>query len=335
MDFAVAEPIRRVLQRALDTSDLGYPIHPGPTDLPEVFAARARERFGWQVAPRRVEILTDVVQGMYVGIDRLSAPGDGVVVQTPIYAPFLRAVEETGRRLCESPLVPGPAGYELDPGGLRRAAAGARLLLLCHPHNPTGRAFRRAELEAVAEVALANDLSVLSDEIHADLVLSGEPFVPFASLAPEVAARTITLSSASRPSTSGLRTAVAVFGATISAAASSSSRAICAAASTRSASTPRAPRGATAGPGSTRRSTTCAGTAISSGASCAAGSPASCTTRRRPPTSPGSTAAPSSSARRPGASSSTAPASRSPTGPPSGRRARASCASTSRPPGPS
>jgi len=213
MDFAVAAPIRRVLQRAVETSDLGYPIHPAPTDLPDLFAARARERYGWEVEPRRVEVVTDVVQGMIVGVDRLSAPGDGVIVQTPVYPPFMRIVEETGRRFLENPLVPGPQGFEIDLDGLRRAASEARVLLLCHPQNPTGRAFRRAELEAVAEVALSHGLFVVSDEIHADLVLSGERFVPFASLAPEVAARTLTLASASKAfNVAGLRTAVAVFG---------------------------------------------------------------------------------------------------------------------------
>lgn len=213
MDFAVAEPIRRVLQRAVDHSDLGYPVHPLPTDLPDVFAARMQERFGWSVSARRVEILTDVMQGVYIGLLQLSAPGDGVVVQTPIYPPFLRAAEETQRRLAESPLVVGPAGYELDLDGLRRAASGARILLLCHPHNPTGRVFRRAELEALGELVLRHDLFVVSDEIHGDLQLSGEPYLPFASLAPELAERTLTLTSASKAfNIAGLRTAVAVFG---------------------------------------------------------------------------------------------------------------------------
>jgi cystathionine beta-lyase len=213
MDLPVAEPIRRVLQRAVDTSDLGYPIHPLPTDLPELFAARMRERFGWEVEPRRVEVLTDVVQGMNVALLQLTAPGDGAIVQTPIYAPFLRSVEETGRRLAENPLALGPRGYEVDLDGLRRAAAGARILLLCHPHNPSGRLFTRAELEAMAAIALEHDLAVVSDEIHADLVLSGERFVPFASLGPEVAARTLTLTSASKAfHIAGLRCAVGVFG---------------------------------------------------------------------------------------------------------------------------
>jgi cystathionine beta-lyase len=213
MDFPVAEPIRRVLQRAVDTSDLGYPIHPLPTDLTAIFAERARERFAWNVDPRRVEVLTDVMQGVYVGLQQLSGPGDGVIVQTPIYAPFLRAVEETGRRLAENPLALGPGGHELDLDGLRRAAADAKVLLLCHPHNPSGRSFRRAELEAIAEVVLAHGLYVVSDEIHGDLVLSGERFVPFASLSREVAERTVTLTSASKAfNIAGLRCAVAVFG---------------------------------------------------------------------------------------------------------------------------
>jgi cysteine-S-conjugate beta-lyase len=213
-DYAVADPIRRVLQRALDLSDLGYPLHPAPTPLPEVFAARAARGYGWQVAPSRVELLTDVVQGIYVALARLSEPGEGAIVQTPIYPPFLGAVRSVDRTLLENPLVLGAEGFEVDLDGLRRhAARGARILLLCHPHNPTGRVFRRAELEALAEAALAHDLWIVSDEIHADLVYPGARHVPIAALAPEVEARTVTLTSASKAfNVAGLRCALAVFG---------------------------------------------------------------------------------------------------------------------------
>jgi cystathionine beta-lyase len=213
MDFAVAEPIRRALQRHVDTSDLGYPVHPDPTDLPEIFAARAAERYGWAVDPARVEVLTDVMQGVYVGISQLSDAGAGVVIQTPVYNPFFGAVRNNGRKLVAAPLVQGAARFEIDQDVLRRAAAEAQVLLLSHPHNPTGRCYARAELEAIAEIALAHDLFVISDEIHADLVLSGARFVPFASLSPEVAARTLTLNSASKAfHIAGLRCAVGVFG---------------------------------------------------------------------------------------------------------------------------
>jgi cystathionine beta-lyase len=211
MDYPLAEPVRRVLQRAVDRWDVGYPIAPERTGLREAFAERMAARFGWQVAPDDVAILSDVVQGIYWALPAYSAPGEGAVVQTPIYPPFLQAVAECGRRLEENRLLPGPEGYEIDFDGLRRADA--RVLLLCHPHNPTGRVFRDRELEAIAEIALARDWVVVSDEIHADLVYGGRRFRPFASLSPEVAARTVTLTSATKAfNIAGLRCAVAHFG---------------------------------------------------------------------------------------------------------------------------
>jgi cystathionine beta-lyase len=214
MDYPVAEPIRRRLQRALDVGDTGYPLHPKPTRLPELFAARAEERWGWKVEPRRVELITEVVQGMYVAITQLSEPGDGVIVQTPIYPPFLSAVERLGRTLRENPLRETERGFAVDVEGLReQAAAGARILLLCNPHNPTGRVLRREELDSILRVAVEHDLVVVSDEIHADLVYRGDVHVPFASLSAEAEARTITLTAGSKAfNIAGLRCGVAVFG---------------------------------------------------------------------------------------------------------------------------
>src|SRR5690606_28758846 len=126
--------------------DYGYPLTIREERIPEVFAARMAERFGWTVDPERVEVLADVVQGIHVAIDRFTAPGEGVVVQTPVYPPFLGALPESGRRLVENPLVWTGARYEMDLDGLRTALGrdGAHLLLLCHPQNPTGRVFTRA-----------------------------------------------------------------------------------------------------------------------------------------------------------------------------------------------
>ena len=213
MDYPVAEPILRVLQAALDRPDLGYPIHPRPTDVPALLAERVARRFDWRIEPRRVELITDVVQGIYVALQQLTDAGDGVVIQTPIYPPFLGAVREMKRRVIESPLRPGERGYRVDLAGLAAAAAGARMILLCNPHNPSGRAFSRTELEGIAAVAEEHDLVVVSDEIHAELVFSGARHVPFASLSPAAEARTITLTSASKAfNIAGLRCAVAVFG---------------------------------------------------------------------------------------------------------------------------
>jgi cystathionine beta-lyase len=214
MDFPVAEPIRRVLRFAVERSDLGYPIHPAPTDIGEIAAARMRQRFGWAIDPGRVEVLCDVVQGLVVSLLQFAEPGEGAVVQTPIYPPFLSNVRACGRRLIENPLRRDAAGYRVDLEGLGAAVdSGTRLILLCNPHNPTGRVFRQDELEGIAEIALRHDLVVVSDEIHADLVYPGARHVPFASLAPEVAARTLTLTAASKAfNIAGLRCGLAIFG---------------------------------------------------------------------------------------------------------------------------
>jgi len=213
MDYPVAEPIRRRLQRALDVGDTGYPMHPRPTRLPALFAERAARRYGWQVEPQRVELLSEVVQGMYVAVTQFSEPGDGVIVQTPIYPPFLGVVKTLGRTLRENPLQEGEAGYAVDLEGLREQAAKARILLLCSPHNPSGRVLRRDELEAIGKIAVEHDLVIVSDEIHADLVYRGHRHVPIASLSPEIEARTITLTAGSKAfNIAGLRTGLAIFG---------------------------------------------------------------------------------------------------------------------------
>ncbi len=214
MDFPVPDPVRRALLAAVERSDVGYALEPWKTGLCEAFVERMQERFDWTVDPGRIEILTDVVQGIYVGLEAFTQPEEGVVIQTPVYPPFLQAIHETGRRMITNPLVQGSERYEIDLDGLRNAVdASTRVLLLCNPHNPSGRVFSRGELESIAEVVVENDLVVISDEIHQDLLFEGARHVPFAVLGPEVEARTITLTSASKTfSIAGLRCAIAAFG---------------------------------------------------------------------------------------------------------------------------
>jgi cystathionine beta-lyase len=214
MDFPVAEPIRRVLRRCADRSYFSYPVNPRPQDLPTLFAAHASERYGWDVEPRRVDVISDVVQGIYVALQQFSERGEGVAFQTPIYPPFFSAARDTKRRAVECPLVAGSDGFEVDFDALRSAlGSGTRILLLSHPHNPTGRVFSRRELETFAELAIERDVFIVSDEIHADLVLPGRSHVPIATLGPEVESRTLTLMSSSKAfNIAGLRCAVAAFG---------------------------------------------------------------------------------------------------------------------------
>jgi cystathionine beta-lyase len=214
MDYPVAPQIQQALVDLVGRSDLGYHHVPLSPRLREALVSRMDARFDWQIEPRRVAPLVNVVQGLDAAVLLHSRPGEGVVVQTPIYPPFLKAVEKSGRRLVENRLLQGSERYEIDFEQLRvDIDPETRVFLLCNPHNPTGRVFERAELDTLAELALEHDLIVVSDEIHADLTYPGHRHIPFASLGPEIAERTLTLTSATKAfNLAGLPCAFAIFG---------------------------------------------------------------------------------------------------------------------------
>jgi cystathionine beta-lyase len=133
------------------------------------------------------------VPGLYAAVLGLTSVGDDVISMTPIYPPFMSAITDHGRRLRTADLKHGPDGWQIDWEALEAAVTpGARLLMLCHPHNPTGRVWTREELERLAEFALRHRLWVVSDELHADLSFQG-PHTAFVSVNPELRERTVTL----------------------------------------------------------------------------------------------------------------------------------------------
>lgn len=193
MDFPIAEPIRAAIRAYAGSDVFGYPEWTGLPGVREAVVSRLEARFGWKVPVESVWILPGIVSGMYQAALGFASRGDGVLTTTPIYPPFRMAAEAQGRVLQTADLAETPEGYRLDTEALDRAITpSTRLAMLCHPHNPTGRVFTRRELEAVAERVLEHRLFVVSDELHADLNY-GTEHVPFASLSPEVARRTITL----------------------------------------------------------------------------------------------------------------------------------------------
>jgi cysteine-S-conjugate beta-lyase len=205
MDFPVAPCISDRLGE-LATTDLGYPDweRAAASPLPPLFADRMVRRYGWRPRLERLHELNDVVQGVRLAIHHLTEPGDRIVLHTPAYSPFLRTIEEMGRRIVR---VSWPFDHEQLDVELR--AEPAQLLLLCHPHNPTGHVFDRPELEVLAELAERHDLVVVSDEIHADLTHAPHVHVPFESLGDAVSVRTVTVTSASKTfNIAGLRWAV-------------------------------------------------------------------------------------------------------------------------------
>jgi cystathionine beta-lyase len=210
-DCAPPPPARAAIEELLEHGDLTYPNDRCDVLLAEAFARRMSQRYGWSPDPDRVVVVTDLVQAVSLVVDHLSEPGDGVAVQTPCYPPFLEEIAALERQVVPSAWIRTDHGWEPDLDHLAEFAAErpGGVVLLVNPHNPTGRVWRRAELEQLAALVLDHALVVVSDEIHAELTYERHQHIPFASLGPEVAARTITLTSTSKSfNLPGLRTAV-------------------------------------------------------------------------------------------------------------------------------
>lgn len=211
MDFEPAPMAVDAVQGIVDRRDFGY-TRMAREALPDAWAAWQERRHGWSPDTDQLRFFTDVLHAIDIALWLWTEPGDGIVLFTPIYHPFLAAVNHGGRRLVDCPL--DPEGWRLDPERLEASIdEGTKVILTCNPHNPSGRVFDRDELTAIAEVAERHDLLVLSDEIWADIVFPGSTHVPMANISPEAAARTVTISAASKAfNLAGLRTAVAHVG---------------------------------------------------------------------------------------------------------------------------
>lgn len=198
MDFASPPCVLEALHRRIDHGIFGYTLP--PQSAVEAIDDFLKRQYDWTVDPSWIVFTPGVNRGMNLVCRAIGEHGDAVVVPTPVYPPFFGAVANSHRRLVEVPLA-RRAGerWELDFDALAaRTPADARLLLLCHPHNPVGRAWMREELEQLGRFCLERDLWICSDEIHAGLEFDGRHHTPLATLSPELAARTITLQAPSK-----------------------------------------------------------------------------------------------------------------------------------------
>jgi len=212
LDFPLAEPITDVLAQAVARGDTGYtPPDPGIRDA---FAAYARRRWDWEVVPQRVRSTGDVMMGVVELLRRVIAPGEGVVITPPVYPPFGDCIEEAGGVVQRVPLSDTGEAWRLDLPGLEAAfAAGARAMLLCNPHNPTGTVHAREDLAALAGRADRYGVTVISDEIHAPLTQPGVSFTPYLAASPTAARHGFAVTSASKTyNLAGLKCAVMVAG---------------------------------------------------------------------------------------------------------------------------
>lgn len=204
MDFAAPEPITRALQKAIEHGIFGYEI-PNKALLESV-AARMKTLYNWDVAPESVVAVTGLVSGFYAAAQTLCRPGDGYLIQPPVYMPFNDIQKHQGVIRQEAELVKvtqnGILRYTVDWDSFDQAFhsgdSRTKMFLLCNPHNPAGQMYTAEELSHMAQTCLMNDTVIVSDEIHSELILGEEKHVPVASLSPEIAEKSITLIAPSK-----------------------------------------------------------------------------------------------------------------------------------------
>jgi cystathionine beta-lyase len=211
MDFLTPQPVLEALQAAIAHGVLGYEL---PSKLlMETVATRMDKLYGWKIDPDMVVATPGIVSGFNAAARAVCTPGEGLLMQPPVYFPFLNVHENIGLTRQFAPLVKLSDGkvirYEIDFDAFEAAMwsgeSSARMFLLCNPHNPTGNVFTREQLFCLAEACFRHDVVICSDEIHSELLLGGARHIPIATLSPEVADRTITLVAPSKTfNTAGL-----------------------------------------------------------------------------------------------------------------------------------
>ncbi|MFF2633678.1 MalY/PatB family protein [Microbacterium sp. NPDC058021] len=218
LDFPLAPAITEVLARAVALGDTGYtPPDPG---IRAAFSGYARRHWDWDVAPARVRSTTDVMMGVVELLRATITPGDRVIITPPVYPPFGDCITEAGGVVERVALADTGEGWKLDLPGIEAAfAGGARAMLLCNPHNPTGTVHSREILAGLAELADRYGAIVISDEIHAPLTQPGIRFTPYLASSPAAARTGYAVTSASKTyNLAGLKCAVMVTAADATAA---------------------------------------------------------------------------------------------------------------------
>jgi cystathionine beta-lyase len=203
MDFRSPPQVIQALHERIEHGVFGYPVGSRPGDLPELrrlIVERMAERYQWNIDPDDILFQPGVGTAFKLASLAFASPERAVLVQTPLYPPLLNLAQTTAVLGREAELVREPDGsYQIDLEAFEAAVRDqTSLFILCNPHNPTGRVFRREELECMAEICLRHGVLICSDEIHCDLLYTGQRHTPIASLDPEVARRTVTLMAPSK-----------------------------------------------------------------------------------------------------------------------------------------
>jgi len=200
MDFPAPKPILKELHKVADQGVLGYELP--STVLKETIATRMDKLYKWKVKPDSVVAVTGIVSGFNVAARAFCSQKKGILVQPPVYNEFHEVKNNLGIPQIDAPLVEQVNGnilsYEIDWDVFEKQVKKAGMFLLCNPHNPLGIIFSRKDLLRMAEICIRNNVLIVSDEIHSELLLDGNQFAPMAKLSSEIANHTITLIAPSK-----------------------------------------------------------------------------------------------------------------------------------------
>ena len=197
MDFRTPDFITDALRKRLEHPVLGYSYH--PESHIQSITDWVWKRHQWKIESGWVGFTPGVVPALNLAVLEFTKPGDKIIIQTPVYFPFNSAVTDHDRKLVINPLILENGRYRMDNDNLlAQLDAGTKMLILCSPHNPTGNVWRKEELLALMEICLKNNILIVSDEIHADIVYPGHKHIPTAKLSEAVANNTLTLMAPSK-----------------------------------------------------------------------------------------------------------------------------------------
>jgi len=197
MDFESPPAIKSALEARAKQGIYGYTIR--PEGYLTAITSWFERRHHWSIEPKWITDSPGIVTSLSLAVELFSEPGSSVIIQSPVYYPFYDVIRMNGRQIAKNPLIQVQGRFEMDfehLEGLMRD--GAKLMLLCNPHNPGGRVWERNELLRLGELSLQYNVLIISDEIHCDLTFPGHPYIPFASLSEELAQNSLTLLAPSK-----------------------------------------------------------------------------------------------------------------------------------------
>lgn len=210
MDFEVPTAIQNAIKKRLEHPIFGYTLP--PKEILDTICQWTKQQYNWDIQKEWIVFSSGIVPALSISVQALTNENDTVLVQPPIYPPFFHMVTKNNRLLCESPLLFENGKYKMDLEHLEtQFQQGVKLMFLCNPHNPVGRVWTKQELSELGMLCERYDVTIVADEIHADIIFSDYLHIPFASLSEQLAKRTITCIAPSKTfNISGLQASIVI-----------------------------------------------------------------------------------------------------------------------------